>query len=199
MALDKATLHKLMTGQFVPCSTMHPKHNCIANAFSSMPPALIRGMKVYSPIHIMQLLLFNRKDLTSDTKATLCRVLFSIFRSSLFISCFNLFGRLGRCLSSNLFKGFTPLPFLLCSTVSTLAIYFETPKRRDAISMYLLPRSIETCWQIAERSGIVKSIAYGEVGLFAVAMGVLLSMYSSEPKYLTRTYFSLFERLLGDN
>jgi hypothetical protein len=188
-----------MTGQFVPCSTLHPKHNCLANAFTSLSPSLVRGLRVYSPIHILQLLLFNRKDLTSDTKATLCRVLFSILRSSLFISGFNLFGRLSQCLSSNLFKKFTPLPFLLCSSIATLAIYFETPKRRNALSMYLLPRSIETLWRIAERSGIVKSVAYGEVGLFSLAMGVLLSMYSSEPKYLSRTYFNLFERLIGDN
>lgn len=188
-----------MIGDYVPCSTMHPGQGCELHASHALLRCFFRAIRIYSPVHILPLLVFKRKLLLTNPKQTLSRLFIGILRSSLFVGMFNVNARLGLCYSNRFLKGMRPVSSVIGSILAALAINIEEPKRRQELSMYLLPRAIETVWSMAELHGIVKSISYGEVGLFAVAMGVMLMMYSSEPKYLKHSYVDIFRRLLGDD
>jgi hypothetical protein len=178
---------------------MHPEHGCEAHAAHALMKCFFRALRIYSPVHILPLLVFRRKELLANPKVTVQKLLLAICRSSLFVGFFNLNARIGLCYSNKLFKGFFPIGSIIGSMLATFAINFEEPRRRAELSMYLLPRAMETIWNMAEKYGVVKSVKFGEVGLFTVAMGVMLMMYSSEPQYLKHSYVDIFRRLIGDN
>jgi hypothetical protein len=188
-----------MQGLHVPCTVKHPSISCEVNAVQALLRSIIRGLKVYCPMYAAHLLIYRRKELLTSPTNTVQRVLSSIFRSTLFICCFNFNARLTMCYFSNLTKANGPLTFLAASLVSTLAIYCESPKRRVDLSLYLLPRTIETLWSIAHANGLVRSVQYGEVGLFALAMGVFMMMACSDAKFLPQSYSAFLKTLLGDN
>lgn len=199
MGLSAEVQTALMNGQYVPCTTMHPGLGCELHASHALMRCFFRALRIYSPVHILPILVFRRKQLLANPKATLIKLILGIMRSSLFIGVFNFNARIGLCYSNRFLKGMRPISSVVGSVLAACAISLEDPKRQQELSMYLLPRALETIWNIAERHGVVKSVAYGEVGLFSVAMGIMLMLYSSEPKYLKTSYVDIFKRLLGDN
>ena len=83
--------------------------------------------------------------------------------------------------------------------VCTFGIMWEPSHRRTELALYLFPRFLEALWAFLEKRGIVKSVPYGEVFLFAVAMGIIMYCYQNEEKNIKSTYLSMFKRFWGVN
>ena len=63
-----------------------------------------------------------------------------------------------------------------CLTCS-FAILLEPASRRSEIAMYLVPRALESFWNLQVQSGRVKNLKYGEELVFALAMALLMYCY----------------------
>jgi len=83
--------------------------------------------------------------------------------------------------------------------ICTFAILFEPSHRRTELALYLIPRFLEAFWTFLEKRGFVQSVQYGEVFIFALAMGIIMYCYQNEEKSIKSTYLSMFKRFWGVN
>lgn len=66
---------------------------------------------------------------------------------------------------------------ILAAFICTFAILWEPSHRRTELTLYLFPRFLEAVWIFLEKREIVKSLPYGEVFIFAIAMGIIMYCY----------------------
>mmetsp|Transcript_6825 Transcript_6825/g.12347 ORF Transcript_6825/g.12347 Transcript_6825/m.12347 type:complete len:201 (+) Transcript_6825:2964-3566(+) len=196
--LDSATVWKLQTGQYVPCSAVH-EGSCEVHALKRILLILPKALKVYGPVHLVPLIVFRLKQLKNSPKETTIKFLVGLCRSMAFISTYMSLEKFAECYCNYLLHGYRSISPVLVSLVATHAIYLESPHRRNELSLYLLPRSMETLWNIAKTANYVKPLPYGEVGLFMLGLGLMLSFYQTEQEYLPYSYTSYMVKLLGDN
>jgi hypothetical protein len=88
---------------------------------------------------------------------------------------------------------------ILGAFLCTFAILWEPSHRRTELTLYLFPRFLDAFWHFLEKRGIVKSLPFGEVLIFAVAMGIIMYCYQNEEKNIKSTYLSIFKRFWGVN
>jgi hypothetical protein len=196
--LDEAAIWKLKTGQYVPCSQFH-EGSCEMHALKRLLLIFPKGLKVYGPVHLIPLLIFKFKQLRTAPKETLLKFLVGLLRSIGFVSCYMSLEKVAECYAAYFFQGYRFMNPVVVSLVATHAVYVETPHRRKELSLYMLPRALETLWNIAKTANYVKPLPYGEVGLFMLGLGLLLSFYQCEQELLPYSYTSSLTRLLGDN
>lgn len=196
--LDEAAIWKLKTGQYVPCSQMH-EGSCEIHALKRFFVMVPKALKVYGPVHLVPLLLFKLKQLRSNPKEASLKFLLGLVRSMAFISTYMSLEKIAECYCTVLFQGTRFFNPFLVSLVATHAIYLETPHRRHELALYLLPRALETIWNIAEKANYVKAVPCGEVGLFMLGLGLMMSFYQADQEYLPYSYKAYLAKLLGDN
>mmetsp|Transcript_13029 Transcript_13029/g.24247 ORF Transcript_13029/g.24247 Transcript_13029/m.24247 type:complete len:200 (+) Transcript_13029:42-641(+) len=199
MGLDDVTRMKYMTGQYVDCALLHPGDTCIPNALVSMIKVFARCTKTYATLYGMQMVLLHYKKIWSDPKHSLFRLLKSICRSCLFISVYSAQGRLILCYFKEILHRYGPTEQLLASFLTSATVYIESPERRLSITKYLLPRALETLWNIWVGNGWVRSIPSADVMLFALAMGILMMMKGNDSEYMDKSYISSLRWIYGDN
>ena len=56
-------------------------------------------------------------------------------------------------------------------------ILFEPASRRSEITMYLVPRAMESFWNLQVKHGRVKNLPFGEELVFALSMALLMYCY----------------------
>ena len=83
--------------------------------------------------------------------------------------------------------------------VSGFGLMWEPQGRRTELALYFLPRFIEAFWAWCKKRNWVTPIPYGEVGLFAVAMAILMYCYQNEQNNIKKTYLSIFKYFWGEN
>lgn len=65
--------------------------------------------------------------------------------------------------------------------------------------MYCLPRALESGWNILVKSGYARNLPFGDVGLFMLAMGTLMTMYQNDKDTISPHYLSVMTRFFGNN
>jgi hypothetical protein len=59
-----------------------------------------------------------------------------------------------------------------------MTLLFEDPRRRAELTMYVLPKALESAWAIARGRGWVGHTgAWGQSALTAVGMGMVMATY----------------------
>lgn len=192
---DDAALLKLRSGQYVPCSQIHDS-SCEVNALKRIFLTLPKALKVYLPVHVLSLVLFKMKDLRNRPKEATVKFLIGVGRSIAFAAVYMSLERLGECYLAVFLRGFIPVSPVLITLVAANAIYLETSHRRMELSLHLLPQALETLWNLAKSANYVRPLPYGEIGVFMVGLGLMLSMYECEKSYLPRSYSSFLDKLL---
>mmetsp|Transcript_13029 Transcript_13029/g.24248 ORF Transcript_13029/g.24248 Transcript_13029/m.24248 type:complete len:200 (+) Transcript_13029:1233-1832(+) len=199
MGLDHDTRLRYSRGQYVDCSNLHPRAHCLTHAFYAFLRSFGRCAKTYGSLYTCQTLLFHSKKLLKDPKLTLLRLLKTALRSSIFMSVLCSEGRLVICYFKEVFGRYGPTQQFFAGALTSMSVYIESPDRRMALTKYLLPRALETLWNIWAKNGWVKSLPGGDVILFAFAMGVLMMMYVNDSESLEKSYISSLHWIYGDN
>ena len=70
----------------------------------------------------------------------------------------------------------------MAGLLSTPFILFEKPIRRGEITLFILPRTIETVWKLLYKRGLIFKIEYWEVIIFGIAMGIFNHYYIHDVK-----------------
>ena len=65
--------------------------------------------------------------------------------------------------------------------------------------LFTVPRFLSGFWAYLKKKGLVTGLPYGEVGLFAASMGVLMYCYQFEEEKIKKSYLSIFKKLWGAN
>ena len=63
----------------------------------------------------------------------------------------------------------------------------------------MFPRFLESLYLFLEKRGYAKSVANGEVFVFAIAMGIIMYCYQNEEHNIKSTYLSMFKKYWGTN
>jgi hypothetical protein len=189
---------RIRCGQYVPCSKHH-SGSCGKFALMRLVSVFVSALKVYSPLHVSTYLLFSGRELKSKPLQGLLRIAVSLLRTCGFVSLFIGTNRLNFCIFNSLFRGLGPITYVVISAIGTHAIYLERHSRRVDFAMWLLPRSVEFCYNLAKQTLKFRPLPYGEVLLFAVSMGLFLSLMVDDSRHLKKSYAHALAKLLGEN
>jgi hypothetical protein len=83
--------------------------------------------------------------------------------------------------------------------LSGSSVLLETKGRRIELALYCLPRALESLWNLAVLKGYCRRIPFGEVMLFMISMGALMTVYQHEPDVIPSSYEGILLRFFGVN
>ena len=155
--------------------------------------------KFYIPIHLIPAAIYKRKKLTTQPLQVLKSVIKNIILSSMWISVYVSFFWWLLCKLRNYRRSTDYWTNIIATFFAGFAVIFEPAGRRAELALYLLPRFLESLFNAMEKRGYVKSVANGEVLVFAFAMSILMFFYQTDDKSIKRTYLSLFKKYWGVN
>lgn len=58
---------------------------------------------------------------------------------------------------------------------------------------------MESWWKVAVKRGYARSLPYGDVCLFMLAMGTLMTMYQNDKDTISSHYLAVMTRFFGQN
>jgi hypothetical protein len=123
----------------------------------------------------------------------------NVLKSCIFMSSYVTVFRYLLCFFKNTRQKVDRFNVIAAALICTFSILFEPSHRRAELALYMFPRFIEAFWSFLEKRGLVVSVPYGEVFLFACAMSIIMYCYQNEEKNIKSTYLSMFKRFWGVN
>ncbi|KAG9035196.1 hypothetical protein FRB95_011930 [Tulasnella sp. JGI-2019a] len=203
----------------ISCEALHPHHtHCIPNAFIRIHECAMLLLPVYSALHLIPTLLFKRKYLLEDPIRSALKVAFGAIRSSTFIGVFVFIFQSGFCILRNgnlanlpgplgtFFRTIrrSKLAWWLFSSLSGLSLLVENKHRREELAMYCLPKAGESAWLLfrEEALGVRKrrrGAWKGDVALTSVGMGMVMTIYQTNPVALSGFVRRVLYQFVGPN
>ena len=155
--------------------------------------------KFYIPIHLLPALIFKRKKLLKEPLQIIKSVVKNVVRSSTFISAYVALFWYLICRFKNIRRKTDKWNIIFSSFFCSFVILIEPAHRRTELALYMFPRFLESLFLFMEKYGYVKSIANGEVLVFALAMGIIMFCYQNDQTNIKSTYLSMFKKYWGTN
>jgi hypothetical protein len=172
----------------------HPGQSCAVAHGSDIPALMMRGYRLYIPVHLVPLLMFRWKSLASDPVGVLSKAAVDITRSSLFLTLYTSLVKSTLCFLRNLREADDGWQAAAAGFVSGLALSVEQEKRGKELMLYCLPKGIEVGWQLLERQGWVRRVPFGNVLMISAALAIVLALDRAD---LSSSYASLVNLLFG--
>ena len=129
-------------GGMVPCHAQHP-NSCEKDAFIKFLKVATMALKLYTPLHMLPLIIFKRKAMLKTPLRELYFLAKNIVRSVLFLSVYVASFWYGTCIFKKMRGKMDPWNIVLSSILCSLSIFFEPSKRRVELALFLFPRFIE--------------------------------------------------------
>ena len=198
LALPKELVSVYRSGKYVPCSHFH-EFSCEWRTFLRCVSMINFFAFFYGPAHVFPVLIFKLKELKKNPKHVLSHMAKNIARSVFFGCCTIGLVQYPLCILPKIFNGASHLTYFLMGVSSSLPIFIEASSRRGELALYLLPRTLESVWNIAKKFGFPLHIKKFEVFLFCLAMGVLSCFLYNNDKHIKASYKSTLRYTLGNN
>lgn len=166
------------------CLTLHPMQpNCFLNFVRVFFQTFSRVITVYLPVALIPSLVFYRQAWLKSPALRTLHVVKDTLQSSTFLSLFCSLYQFFVCFFHRVFR--IPLSqqvlFALCGFACAFpSILVEKKRRRAELALYALPRAWESLYDLVCQHSPLSRVRYGEVLLFAAAMGII-SKYHSYP------------------
>ena len=198
LKLTDEVLAKYRAGEFISCHYFHT-NSCEFDALKRFFLMSKFTALLYGPAHFLPMLIFRPKQVLKDPITNFGRAIKNTLRSMLFGCSIIALTKYGFCLTNKLFRGAHRYNWLVMGPLSTASIFIEARSRVAELTLYLLPRTIETVWNILVKYGVVKSLKYGEVLVMSIALGILMYFVHNEPQFIKPTYRSTLQLIYGKN
>lgn len=169
---------------------------CILHVWRKTVDVTIRVSRLYTAIHVLQFLFFN-KSKDKYTSKGLLKLLRSILKSIAFIGTFSMIAKFGLCYGPQFFKRFTPIWCMILSGASGAGILFENPSRWGEISMSVATQLPDAIQKYLQKQGLWRTIPMGHNLLFAFSLGVISYVYYSEEKCLKKLHQAVADQIFG--
>ena len=132
-------------------------------------------------------------------KKTLWITFKNIINSSLFLSVYVAVFRYMLCVTKNTRGKVDRWNLIIACFTCSFAMMFEEKSRMREIMFYMVPRALESMYNLMAQKGMVKHFAYAEVLVFAFAMAFIMYHYENNPENIKPTYRNLLKKFFGVN
>ncbi|RKP26437.1 hypothetical protein SYNPS1DRAFT_21802 [Syncephalis pseudoplumigaleata] len=196
------------TPGIVPCALVHPRFDsCIAACAELWLRVFQMIAPVYTSLNFAPMLTLHLFKFIREPLPLLRKAFLNTLRSSSFLATYvgsflvlicaerNVSQWIGRIIGRRL--GDSKLLIYLFCWLNGLAIFIEHPTRRVELGLYVLPKAAESLFAVMVQRRLAVVVPYGEVGLFAIGMGIIMSFYQAEPEYLTPMMRRLMRPFFG--
>lgn len=123
----------------------------------------------------------------------------NIIKSSLFLAVYVAVFRYLLCFTKNFRGKIDRWNVLISSFFCGFAILFEHKSRRGELAFYMVPRALESLYNMLVKRGYAKHIRNGEVLVFALSMALIMYCYQNEPQHIKPAYESMVRKFFGTN
>ncbi|TPX56552.1 hypothetical protein PhCBS80983_g04460 [Powellomyces hirtus] len=161
----------------VSCGVIHNKMGCLHNFVQKWRAGMRDSLKIYLLVHLLPVLLFNRKRLRSSRRAkTITDIITGTLRSANFLATFVTFVWIPLCTVRNLTKRDGMLGPFLGSLLSGFSIFLERPSRRREMAVYVVPKALDSLWwRLANGRLGLGRLPGAEFVMFAAGMSYIFS------------------------
>jgi hypothetical protein len=177
----------------VPCEAIHPwMDGCEITALERFTKVFKSFLPVYGTLHFVPMLLLRNKHFRSDPMNMLSKTTIATMKSGAFLATFVTLYQYQICMHRQLLKtgliGNWNSKYIyyaagfLCSYP---AIFLEDKKRRSELALYVLPKALQSFYQIAYSHNWIFKVKHFEVYMTSIAMGIIMSFYQEEADVLS--------------
>ncbi|KAF9019287.1 hypothetical protein BDZ89DRAFT_322661 [Hymenopellis radicata] len=206
-----------------PCAALHPGQT---SCLKEMPIQRFLDvawfmLPVYGALHFLPPILFRTTTFMRDPTRMLLKALMGTAKSCTFLGVYVVIYQASICARSNFHEFFSTLPvtswmhlpqwfvdFLFVSRASYwipgvatgLSMFAEEKKRRAELAMYVLPKALESLWNITTgKVGGIRAGKPGEALLAALGMAMVMSTYQNDPQRLSGLVRRILYQFIGPN
>ncbi|KAG0015058.1 hypothetical protein BGZ81_000121, partial [Podila clonocystis] len=192
--LIDAVVPRDMCHPYQMCAVQHPTMSCTGNTWAVATGAATKAARSYAILYGIMTLVWHRKKFEDKPKESTYRYVMSVTRSTAFLALHTVIAANSVCFGRRVFRRERKLIYLLNGLLASLAILLERPSRRIEVILYIALRALNTAWQLLSRRGLVHRIPQWDTALFSVSMGVIMSVYQSQPEALSKLYRGALDR-----
>lgn len=190
---------RLERGEILPfrgCNAYNHTGPCAQYITMDWVLAFFRAAKIYLPVHLIPIILFRLHHFASLQKVLEIgeQYVVNVIQSCLFLSTYVFIIRFNTCFWRRLCQFDHEWMPVVAGLMTSLACRFERPSRVSELMLFCWPKALEASWRFLAMKGWVREIKYGELPLFAVSAGILLSSRREDYK---QTYFNLVRLIIG--
>ncbi|KAJ6524551.1 hypothetical protein B0H19DRAFT_1200245 [Mycena capillaripes] len=193
--------------RYLPCCGLHPHFDsCVHTYFILLFQVARQVIPLYTARHLTGIVL--RFKIDGSYPGMILRTGFGIMRSCVFLGAAVVLSEAIWCVKHRLYEWLMEAPAssvlrqifpqhmidMLISRYSwwspgllvSLALVFEDKRRRTELTMYVLPKAMESMWIMARGRGLVGSTgSWGESVLAAIGTSMLMTTYEHNPEHLS--------------
>ncbi|ODO10135.1 hypothetical protein I350_02363 [Cryptococcus amylolentus CBS 6273] len=195
-----------------PCAMIHPwRSDCTSTNLARFFSVFRFMLPMYSALHLIPMLVLRRHSMRKNPVGMLGKALLGISRSCSFLGVFVFIYQALFCARVQTLehgRGPTWVRSLLrrkqvfwgMGFATCLSLFVEEKarqKRRAELTMYVLPRALESAWSGARKRAWVPIVPFGETILGAVAMGMVMDAYKHQPDAISGIVRKLLFQIIG--
>lgn len=149
----------------------------------------------YSALTFVPLVAFRWKTLIRAPASVLSYGVFSLARSTAFISGFVSLYQAAICASRQVSHSDHRGTYFMAGIISSLSIFIERPTKRSELALYTLPRGADSLAQLLVARRLMYPVPYSEVWMFMASTSGLMYFFWEEPEHLSWLLKALFKIL----
>ncbi|CDS09533.1 hypothetical protein LRAMOSA10893 [Lichtheimia ramosa] len=185
---------------YIMCALQHPlEASCTHDKINLFRGEFARAFKLYFPLNVIMTAVFRSGQIVTQPSVVLRKFLRSCLQSTIFLAMYVTMGLASPCAMRPILGKERPWMYLVPGAVGGAMTFIEAPARQLELGMYCLPRALESGWNILVKSGYARNLPFGDVGLFMLAMGTLMTMYQNDKDTISPHYLSVMTRFFGNN
>eukprot|EP00485_Elphidium_margaritaceum_P003404 CAMPEP_0202695724 /NCGR_PEP_ID=MMETSP1385-20130828/9251_1 /ASSEMBLY_ACC=CAM_ASM_000861 /TAXON_ID=933848 /ORGANISM="Elphidium margaritaceum" /LENGTH=295 /DNA_ID=CAMNT_0049351801 /DNA_START=256 /DNA_END=1143 /DNA_ORIENTATION=- len=147
--INPSLQYRLPSEQWAECPEFwHHDPSCIRHNCIDWLYGLVRGARIYVPVHFLPNILFNPKRILKDPLTWLQRKSFNVMVSSVFLTTYQFNMKLTICLLRNAFKTDDGWHSIVGGVFTGLALIIENEHRRPELMLYCIPRAMEVMFRL---------------------------------------------------
>ncbi|KAI8393947.1 uncharacterized protein BYT42DRAFT_487758 [Radiomyces spectabilis] len=184
----RPTAHALQVAKQVPafpvatpCETLHPWiDGCNATAVERFCKVFKSMMPVYGTLHFVPMFLLRRHSLKKDPVKMFSKTTIATLKSGAFLASFVTLYQYQVCMHRKMVeKGWTTfnhrvLYYIAGFICSYSSIFLEDKKRRSELALYVLPKALQSLYEILYQRRLIFKVKHFEVIMTSVAMGIIM-------------------------
>jgi hypothetical protein len=181
------------------CKIIHPAHpSCWKFQLLSALITFRRVFGMYFTLHAIPVILFKYKEVLKAPLSTINHFAKNTVFSSMFLVLFvaiyqKLNCSIGNVMKLNVLDVKPKRLYVLFGFLTGLSVLMEKKSRRSELALYVFPKALEVLYKIGLEYKVYNSIPHGEVYLFSMAMGIIMSFYKSEAQSMSPTLYKIFK------
>lgn len=205
--------------RYATCAIQHPQTtNHLFASVRNFVATWKFVMPVYLTLYVVPTVFLRPKALRKAPTETIMRSLLGASRSSSFLAVYVFIVKSMFCLVHVLADGISysrlnDIPFMrrvsellidnrmkgLGGFLSCLSLFIEDRRRRKELTLYVLPKALESFWATGRIVGYIPHVPLGEYIMAATGLSMLMGSYAQNPDNLSKLVSLIIYQFIGRN